>query len=139
MHFEQAGGWVWQMFHRNNASAPLTGSECIAWLRAACTAQSPHQTRMTFYELSIKRHSRGWPTDPTGDVARFLLTRGAYAFLGTGTVIRKPCAQRKCRKIPVSVVIIFAVQAGAAASMVGSNSLRTYVPASCLAAMCRTI
>ena len=81
-----AGGWVWQMFHRDNASAALRGSGCTAQLRAACTAASPQQTRMTYYELSTKRHSPGWPTDATAQVARFLLTRGPYAFLGTGWV-----------------------------------------------------
>ena len=58
----------------------------MAQLRAACTATSPQQTRMTYYELAIKRHSPGWPTDPAADVARFLLTRGPFAFLGTGWV-----------------------------------------------------
>ena len=65
-----AGGWVWQMFNYNSFVA-LNGSECVAQLREACTATSPQQTRMTYYELAIKRHSPGWPTDPAADVARF--------------------------------------------------------------------
>jgi hypothetical protein len=81
-----AGGWVWQMFHHHNITAPLNSSECRAWLQMACTDESPQHTRMSYSGLSIKRHSPGWPTDPTGDVARFLLTRGPYAFLGTGWV-----------------------------------------------------
>ena len=62
------------------------GTECTAQLQAACAAGSPQQTRMTLHSLSIRRHSPGWATDPAGDVARFLLTRGPFAFLGTGWV-----------------------------------------------------
>merc|ERR1719375_2289076 len=60
------------------------GDACIAQYKVACTITSPQQRRMTWYKLTIPHHSPGWPVDPDGDVARFLLVRGPYAFLGTG-------------------------------------------------------
>ena len=80
-----AGGWVWQMFNVNNATA-TTGSSCTAQYRSACAAGSAEQALTTLYTLAIGRHSPGNPVDPESDVAKFLLLRGPHAYLGTGWV-----------------------------------------------------
>ena len=80
-----AGGWVWQMFTERRAAT--TGDECAKAYRGACTAGSKDQTHMCSYSLTLSdRHSPGSLTDPEGDVAKFLVQRGPYGFLGTAWV-----------------------------------------------------
>jgi hypothetical protein len=80
-----AGGWVWQMFTERRAAT--TGDECAKAYRGACTAGSKDQTHMCSYSLTLSdRHSPGSTTDPEGDVAKFLVQRGPYGFLGTAWV-----------------------------------------------------
>lgn len=81
----QAGGWVWQLFATNDVVS-TRGSNCTAQYQAACTAGSHHQTKSMFYPLTIPRHSPGDPIDPASDVAKFLLLRGPFGWLGTGWV-----------------------------------------------------
>jgi hypothetical protein len=84
-----AGGWAWQMFTENDVRtfAPAEAVNCSAAYRRACSPRSSHQTRMTSHKLSLRdSHSPGALVDAKSDVARFLLLRGPYAYLGTGWV-----------------------------------------------------
>jgi len=87
-----AGGWVWQMFSSGTPIAhEAEGAACVAALKASCQATSTQQTRMCFSGLTLKdHHTPGSVVDPESDVARFLLTRGPYAFLGTSWVGCEP-------------------------------------------------
>lgn len=86
------GGWVWQMFSSGNAlPRGAKGPGCTASLSAACLESSTQQTRMCFHGLTLNdTHAPGSLVDPDGDVARFLLTRGPHAYLGTGWVGCEP-------------------------------------------------
>lgn len=83
-----AGGWVWQMFEGGRViENGATGARCPEALRNTCTATSPQQTRMCYTPVTLAEpHTPGSLVDPTSDVARFLLTRGSYGYLGTGWV-----------------------------------------------------
>lgn len=87
-----AGGWVWQMFEGGNAiSHGATGAHCIEAIKTACLPTSLQQTRMCFSEMTLANsHEPGSETAPASDVARFLLTRGPYAYLGTSWVGCEP-------------------------------------------------
>ena len=81
-----AGGWAWQMFTENSASAP-NGTRCVEDYTRACKAGSSQQTHIVSYRVTLgNSHSPGSMTDAEGDVAKVLLLRGPYAFLGTGWV-----------------------------------------------------
>lgn len=81
-----AGGWAWQMFTENDVSY-TQGPNCTAQYRRACTATSSQQTHITSFRSSLRdSHSPGSMLDPEADVAKFLVLRGPYAYLGTGWV-----------------------------------------------------
>jgi hypothetical protein len=86
-----AGGWVWQMFAPSGwgGGTPIgfgaKGPSCSAALRRSCAPTSIQQTRMCLSMLTPIQSPSVFK-DPSSDVARFLLTRGPYAFLGTGWV-----------------------------------------------------
>ena len=87
----KAGGWVWQMF---SGGTPIghgaKGPGCVQALKTSCTKSSTQQTRMCMSALSTESHEPGQLLYPEDDVARFLLTRGPYAFLGTSWVGCEP-------------------------------------------------
>merc|ERR1712046_200335 len=74
----------------NTESSPLwQGSSCAAWLRVACNSSSVFHkipTLLAFTNASTYRHRHGGNPFPAllQDVARFLLVRGEYAWLGYG-------------------------------------------------------
>jgi hypothetical protein len=88
------GGWVWQMFSENaiedNRTAGGPGndaSKCIAAYVEACQPRSKQQTHINSFKLTLSDpHSPGSLVDPVADVAKFLLLRGPWAFLGTAWV-----------------------------------------------------
>eukprot|EP01050_Picozoa_sp_SAG11_P025870 SAG11_NODE_5990_length_1416_cov_1.322703_2_plen_209_part_00 len=82
------GGWAWQMFTEAGPPAlSSNASECAKAYRGACLETSKQQTHMCSFKLSLNNsHSPGSLTDPEGDVAKFLLLRGPFAYLGTGWV-----------------------------------------------------
>ena len=86
-----AGGWVWQMFAPSGwgGGTPIglnaTGPSCATALRESCKPNSMQQTHMTLSMLTPIQSPSSFK-DPRSDVARFLLTRGDFAYLGTGWV-----------------------------------------------------
>lgn len=74
------------------------GASCVKALSATCTPTSSQQTRMCMSMLTPKMDGSTPPksespsafVDPASDVARFLLTRGPFAFLGTSWVGCEP-------------------------------------------------
>ena len=84
----RAGGWAWQMFTEAGPPEPTANVDsCIEQYRGACQPTSKQQQNMCSYKLTLSdRHSPGSLTDPDGDVAKFLILRGPYAFLGTAWV-----------------------------------------------------
>jgi hypothetical protein len=90
----KAGGWVWQMFSGGTpVGLNAKGAECVSALKASCKPTSAQQTRMCMSGLTAAARPNGAPsafTDPESDVARFLLTRGPYGFLGTSWVGCEP-------------------------------------------------
>ena len=84
-----AGGWVWQMFTENDVRAlqPSQADACIESYQRACSNSSTHHSHIVMHRLTLSdSHSPGSLVDPEGDVARFLLVRGPYAYLGTSWV-----------------------------------------------------
>ena len=83
----KGGGWVWQMM--SGLSMPAgTGDKCASQLREQCTQQN---TRMTYSSFGLESsHAPGSIKDAASDVARFLLVRGPYAYLGTSWVGCEP-------------------------------------------------
>ena len=86
-----AGGWVWQMFTGCGFSEYDTGSSCVAAFTAACEPDSRQQTRMCYFDLKMRNQDEPDSfVDPASDVAKFLIARGPFAFLGTGWVGCEP-------------------------------------------------
>ena len=93
-----AGGWVWQMFSGGTPIAHgAKGPGCVKALESSCKSTSTQQTKMCMSALTAKMNettgrslSPAEFVDPASDVARFLLTRGDYAFLGTSWVGCEP-------------------------------------------------
>jgi hypothetical protein len=83
----EAGGWVWQMFSGCGFSSVSTGPACVAAFENACMPGSRQQTRMCYFDLKLADpNAPGSIVDAASDVAKFLLARGPFAFLGTGWV-----------------------------------------------------
>eukprot|EP00040_Diaphanoeca_grandis_P013021 m.65878 g.65878 ORF g.65878 m.65878 type:complete len:539 (+) comp23614_c0_seq1:190-1806(+) len=81
----KGGGWVWQMF--SSLGFEDTGAECLDSLRAQCAEQN---MAMSYMPLRLKDNLPGSVVDAASDVAKFLLVRGPFAFLGTGWVGCEP-------------------------------------------------
>jgi hypothetical protein len=82
-----AGGWVWQMFSGLSAP-PDAGPSCISGYHRACAELRTDMNRMN---LRLKNpHEPGSVLDAAQDVARFLLIRGTYSFIGTSWVGCEP-------------------------------------------------
>ena len=83
----KAGGWVWQMFGGLRAP-PASGPACVAGYHAACAQL---RTDMDMMPLRLKNPNEpGSVVDAATDVARFLLIRGTYSFIGTSWVGCEP-------------------------------------------------
>jgi hypothetical protein len=76
----KSGGWVWQMF--SGIRIPSSADE---W-RERCATQDMRMGRMSLELQGRGSHGPLVAKDAASDVARFLLVRGPWAFLGTGWV-----------------------------------------------------
>jgi hypothetical protein len=92
--FVAASKFEWFLFYGGQQTAPGWSqtepwTTCQSYLQANCGAASPSQNGTLFLGFSRVQHSQAWYPNgtlpsPEQDIAAFLLTRGAYAYVGYG-------------------------------------------------------
>lgn len=80
------GGFSWPSF----SGGGITAANCASELRASCKPDAYQQTSAMMFEVALADHGPSNLTQPTQDLAAFLVSRGPYAWIGTSWVGCEP-------------------------------------------------